>query len=56
MLSDKDKKPTNTKSRNSKKLKIPPHGAIKKVKGLKKETPSDELKELAKTWDEDLCE
>ena len=56
MLSDKGKKPTNSKSRNSKKSKNPPHVAIKKVKNLKKEIPSDELKELTKTWDEDLCE
>jgi len=56
MLSDKGKKPANTRSRNSKKPKKPPHVAIKKVKNLKKETPPDELKELTKTWDEDLCE
>ena len=56
MLSEKNKKPINTKSRNSKKPKAKSHVGIKKVKNSNKETPPDELLELTQTWDEDLCE
>jgi len=56
MLSEKNKKPINTKSRNSKNPKAKSHVGIKKAKNSNKETPPDELLELTQTWDEDLCE
>ncbi len=56
MLSEKNKKPINTKNRNSKNPKAKSHVGTKKARNSNKETPPDELLELTQTWDEDLCE
>ena len=55
-LTDKRKKLTSAKSKNSKNLKKKPRQGVKKKNGSKKMEQSEELIALTQTWDEDLCE
>ena len=54
-LTDKRKKLTSAKSKNSKNLKKPRQG-LKKRNSYKKIKQPEELIALTQTWDEDLCE
>jgi len=55
-LTDKRKKLTSAKNKNSKNLKTKPRQGTKKRNSSKKMKQSEELIALAQTWDEDLCE
>ena len=55
-LTDKRKKLTGAKSKNSKNLKTKPRQGAKKRNSSKKIKQSKELIALTQTWDEDLCE
>ena len=55
-LTDKRKKLTGTKIKNSKNLKTKPRQGAKKRNNSKKIKQSKELIALTQTWDEDLCE
>ena len=55
-LTDKRKKLTSAKNKNSKNLKTKPRQGAKKKNNSKKIKQSKELIALTQTWDEDLCE
>tara|TARA_B100000446_G_scaffold39064_1_gene34406 strand:+ start:605 stop:781 length:177 start_codon:yes stop_codon:yes gene_type:complete len=55
-LTDKRKKLTSAKNKNSKNLKTKPRQGAKKRNNSKKIKQSKELIALTQTWDEDLCE
>ena len=55
-LTDKRKKLTGAKSKNSKNLKTKPRQGVKKKNSSRKIKQSKELIALTQTWDEDLCE
>ena len=54
--SNKKNKPINVKSRAFKNAQIKSRQSIKKINKPKNKAPSDELLDLTRTWDEDLCE
>jgi hypothetical protein len=56
MLSNKKNKPINLNSRASRNIKIKSRQSIKKTSNQKNKAPSEELLDLTRTWDEDLCE
>jgi len=56
ILSNKKNKPINVNSRASKNAKIKPRQSVKKTNNPKNKAPSEELLDLTRTWDEDLCE
>ncbi len=56
MLSNKKNKPINVNSRASRNIKIKSRQSIKKTSNQKNKAPSEELLDLTRTWDEDLCE
>ena len=56
ILPNKKNKPINVNSRASKNSKIKPRQSVKKTNNPKNKAPSEELLDLTRTWDEDLCE
>ena len=54
--SNKKNKPINVNSRASKNAKIKSRQSAKKKNNPKNKAPSEELLDLTRTWDEDLCE
>jgi len=56
ILPNKKNKPINVNSRASKNAKIKPRQSVKKTNNPKNKAPSEELLDLTRTWDEDLCE
>ena len=54
--SNKKNKPINAKGRASKNAKIKSRQSVKKKNNPKNKAPSEELLDLTRTWDEDLCE
>ena len=56
MLLNKKNKPINVNSRASRNIKIKSRQSIKKTSNQKNKAPSEELLDLTRTWDEDLCE
>jgi len=55
-LSNKKNKPINVNSRASKNAQIKSRQSVKKKNSQKNKAPSEELLDLTRTWDEDLCE
>jgi len=55
-LTDKRKKLTSVKSKNSKNIKTKLHQGANKKTARKQMKQSKELIALTQTWDEDLCE
>ena len=55
-LSGKKNKPINGKNKALKKSKAKSHRGVKKTTNSGQKASPDELRELAQTWDEDLCE
>jgi hypothetical protein len=56
ILSNKKNKPINVNRRASKNAQIKSPQRVKKTNNSKNKTPSEELLDLTRTWDEDLCE
>jgi len=56
ILSNKKNKPINVNTRASKKAQIKSRQSVKKKNSQKNKAPSEELLDLTRTWDEDLCE
>jgi len=56
ILSNKKNKPINVNSRASKNTQIKSRQSVKKTNNPKNKASSEELLELTRTWDEDLCE
>ena len=56
MLSNKKNKPINVNSRASRNIKIKPRQSIKKTNNQKNNCPSEEFLDLARIWDDGLCE
>ena len=56
ILPNKKNKPINVNSRASKNAKIKPRQSVKKTNNPKNKASSEELLDLTRTWDEDLCE
>jgi hypothetical protein len=56
ILSNKKNKPINVNRRASKNAQIKPRQSVKKINNSKNKAPSEELLDLTRTWDEDLCE
>ena len=56
ILSNKKNKPVNVNSRASKNAQIKSRQSVKKKNNPKNKAPSEELLDLTRTWDEDLCE
>jgi len=54
--SNKKNKPINVNSRASKNAQIKSRQSVKKKNNPKNKAPSEELLDLTRTWDEDLCE
>jgi len=54
--SNKKNKPININIRASKKAQIKSRKSVKKKNSQKNKAPSEELLDLTRTWDEDLCE
>ena len=54
--SNKKNKPINVNRRASKNAHIKPRQSVKKTNNSKNKAPSEELLDLTRTWDEDLCE
>jgi len=54
--SNKKNKPINLNIRASKKAQIKSRKSVKKKNGQKNKAPSEELLDLTRTWNEDLCE
>ena len=54
--SHKKNKPIDVNSRPSKNAKIKFRQSVKKKNNPKNKAPSEELLDLTRTWDEDLCE
>ena len=55
-LSNKKNKPINVNSRASKNAQIKSRQSVKKTNNPKNKASSEELLDLTRTWDEDLCE
>jgi len=55
-LTNKKNKPINVNSRASKNAQIKSPKSVKKTNNPKNKAPSEELLDLTRTWDEDLCE
>jgi len=49
-------KPININSRASKNAQIKSRQSVKKTNNPKNKAPSEELLDLARIWDDDLCE
>ena len=49
-------KPININSRASKNAQIKSRQSVKKTNNPKNKAPSEELLDLTRTWNEDLCE
>lgn len=56
ILSNKKNKLINVNSRASKNAQIKSRQSVKKKNNPKNKAPSEELLDLTRTWDEDLCE
>ena len=56
ILPNKKNKLINVNSRASKNAQIKSRQSVKKTNNSKNKTPSEELLDLTRTWDEDLCE
>ena len=56
ILSNKKNKLINVKSRACKNAQIKSRQSVKKKNNPKNKAPSEEFLDLARTWDEDLCE
>ena len=56
MLSNKKNKPINLNSRASRNIKIKSRQSVKKTNNPKNKAPSEELLDLARILDDDLCE
>ena len=56
IFSNKKNKPIDVNSRASKNSKIKSRQSVKKKNNPKNKAPSEELLDLTRTWDEDLCE
>ena len=56
ILSKKKNKLINVNSRASKNAQIKARQSVKKKNNPKNKAPSEELLDLTRTWDEDLCE
>ena len=54
--SNKKNKPINVSRRASKNTQIKSRQSVKKTNNSKNKAPSEELLDLTRTWDEDLCE
>ena len=54
--SNKKNKPINVNSRASKNAQIKSRQSVKKTNNPKNKASSEELLDLTRTWDEDLCE
>ena len=54
--SHKKNKPININSRASKNAQIKSRPSVKKTNNPKNKAPSEELLDLTRTWNEDLCE
>ncbi|MCS5544384.1 MAG: hypothetical protein NZ731_00445 [Gammaproteobacteria bacterium] len=54
--SNKKNKPMNVNSRASKNTQIKSRQSVKKTNNPKNKASSEELLDLTRTWDEDLCE
>ncbi|MCL0044921.1 hypothetical protein M1N16_01685 [Nitrospinaceae bacterium] len=54
--SNKKNKPINVNRRASKNAPIKSRQSVKKTNNPKNKVPSEELLDLTRTWDEDLCE
>jgi len=54
--SNKKNKPINVNIRASKKAQIKSRQSVKKKNNQKNKAPSEELLDLTRTWNEDLCE
>jgi len=56
ILSNKKNKTINVNRRASKNAQIKSRQSVKKTNNSKNKAPSEELLDLTRTWDEDLCE
>ena len=56
ILSNKKNKTINVNRRASKNAQIKSRQSVKKTNNPKNKAPSEELLDLTRTWDEDLCE
>ena len=56
ILSNKKNKLINVKNRASKNAQIKSRQSVKKKNNPKNKASSEELLDLTRTWDEDLCE
>ena len=56
ILSNKKNKTISVNRRASKNAQIKPRQSVKKTNNSKNKAPSEELLDLTRTWDEDLCE
>ena len=56
LLANKKNKPINANRRASKNAHIKSRQSVKKKNNPKNKAPSEELLDLTRTWDEDLCE